>query len=256
MKKIAFSLFAVLTMALVSFTAEAQYVRGDVDQDGTVTVGDVASLIDYLLNGTWNDDPVTPPEEHEWVDLGLPSGTLWATCNIGANAPEEYGDYFAWGETKPKSFYSFSTYKWSSGNYNTLTKYCNNSEYGEVDGKTKLELEDDAAYVNWGPSWRIPTTNQLAELCTNCTHADTTMNNVKGVLVTGPNGNTMFMPLAGCREDSLLHGDNLMGYYWSDELISTTSYAAFYFNLSSWRYWFGYRRANGFTVRAVYMPQD
>ena len=255
MKKILTGLFAVMALMLVSFTAGVEYQRGDVDQNGSVNIADVTCLIDYLLTGSWDNTP-EPQDEHEWVDLGLPSGTLWATCNVGASSPEESGDYFAWGETEPKETYSFATHKWCNGKYNTLTKYCNNSEYGEVDGMTKLELEDDAAYVNWGPSWRIPTTRQLSELCNNCTHEVTTINEVKGVLITGPNGNTMFMPYAGSREDDSLLGVNLLGDYWSDELISTNPSAAFYFNLASWRYWFGYSRANGFTIRAVYVPQD
>ena len=108
MKKISSLLFVSLLM-LASFTAGMEYPRGDVDYDGQVSIKDVTCLIDYLLNGTWGDEPVTPPDDHEYVDLGLPSGTLWATCNVGANAPEEYGDFFAWGETEPKDLYEWST---------------------------------------------------------------------------------------------------------------------------------------------------
>ena len=126
------SFLIVLLLMLTSFTAGAQeYPRGDVNQDGAVNISDVTclidnllsgvpegdvnqdgvanisdvtSLIDYLLSGSWPDDPVTPPDLHEWVDLGLPSGTLWATCNVGASNPEELGSYFAWGETATKDF--------------------------------------------------------------------------------------------------------------------------------------------------------
>ena len=167
------SLLAVLLLMLVSFTANSQdYPRGDVSQDGNVSISDVTCLIDYLLSGTWPDEPVTPPDDHEWVDLGLPSGTLWATCNVGANAPEEFGDYFAWGETAPKDYYDWDNYKWCNGNDSTLTKYCNDSTYGYngfVDNKVELDPEDDAAYVNWGPSWRMPTLNQTQELWQDCT---------------------------------------------------------------------------------------
>ena len=123
----------------------------------------------FISCGDDKDEPVDDHDDHEYVDLGLPSGTLWATCNIGANAPEEYDDYFAWGETKPKDYYSEDNYKWyrsdsvSSGytKYNTdrLRGY-----NGFIDNKTELDLEDDAAYVNWGPSWRTPTTNQQFKL--------------------------------------------------------------------------------------------
>ena len=132
-----------------------------------VTVIDVTTQTTILL-------PVTvtqPIDNHEWVDLGLPSGTLWATCNVGANTPEEYGDYFAWGETEPKDYYGWNTYKWCNGSRYTLTKYCTDSSYGYngfVDNKAELDPEDDAAYVNWGSSWRIPTTEQQCELYENC----------------------------------------------------------------------------------------
>ena len=122
--------------------------RGDVDGDGKVGIADVTALIDYLLSGTWGDES---SDAHEWVDLGLPSGTLWATTNIGATNPEDYGDYFAWGETEPKDVYDWSTYKWCNGSNTTLTKYCTSSSYGYIgftDGKTELDAGDDAAYVN------------------------------------------------------------------------------------------------------------
>ena len=110
-------------------------------------------------------------DNHEWVDLGLPSGTLWATTNVGASKPEEYGDYFAWGETKPKSVYDWDTYKWCKGDdYHQLTKYCNLSNYGDngfVDNKTELDPGDDAAYVNWGSKWRMPSLEQMQELRDN-----------------------------------------------------------------------------------------
>ena len=130
MKKFS-SFLVLLLLMLASLAANAQdYPRGDVDRDGRVNISDVTILIDFLLQGTWPDEPVTPPDEHEWVDLGLSSGMLWATCNVGANAPEDYGNYFAWGETEPKEDYTWETYKWCNGTYNTQTKYCTNSSYG------------------------------------------------------------------------------------------------------------------------------
>jgi hypothetical protein len=136
----------------------------------------------------------------------LPSGTLWATCNIGANSPEEYGDYFAWGETAPKDDYNWSNYKWCNGTLNKLTKYSTRSSYGYkgfVDNKTVLDPEDDAAYVNWGSSWRMPTTEQMQELIDNCSSVWTTQNGVNGRLFTGPNGNTMFLPATGVWSNSI-----------------------------------------------------
>lgn len=128
--------------------------------------------------------------------------------NIGANAPEEYGGYLSWGETSPKDYY-WSVYKWCNGNYDLLTKYCNNDYYGYngfADGKTELDPEDDAAYVNWGSLWRMPT-KQQTELRTQCTWTWTTRNEVKGHLVTDPNGNTLFLPAAGDRHYYTLCGD-------------------------------------------------
>ena len=240
---------------LASFTASAQvYPRGDVDQNGKVNIADVATLIDYLLTGTW-DEPVTP--DHEYVDLGLPSGTLWATCNVGANAPEEYGDYFAWGETEPKDVYNWSTYKWCNGSSTTLTKYCTNSSYGTVDNKKELDPEYDAAYVNWGENWRMPTYDQQTELRTKCTWTWTTQNGVNGRLVTGPNGNSLFLPAAGYRYGSSFGDAGSWGIYWSHTLYSSNTRNAYgvYFDSGDVD-WCNESRCYGFTVRAVRVPQN
>ena len=241
---------------LASFTASAQeYQRGDVNYDGQVSISDVTSLIDYLLSGSWPEDPVTPPDTHEYVDLGLPSGTLWATCNVGATAPEEYGDYFAWGETEPKEEYDWNNYKWCNGSENTMTKYCSNSSFGIVDNKTELDPEDDAAYVNWGPSWRMPTHEQQKELLDNCTWEWTAYFGVTGCLFTGPNGNTLFFPGAGYHYYDIWSGNDDGGICWSRTIDPEYNYAC-YFNF----YMFGVscnfssRRMDGFTVRAVRIP--
>ena len=293
------SLLVVLLLMLASFAANAQgYPRGDVNQDGTVNISDVTclidnllagvpegdvnqdgvanisdvtSLIDYLLSGSWPDEPATPPDNHEWVDLGLPSGTLWATCNVGASSPEEYGDHFAWGETAPKDYYGWSTYKWCINRYydgyewrHNLTKYCTNSYQGYksfYDNKRVLDPEDDAAYVNWGASWRMPTTEQQQELVENCTWTETTLNGVKGRLVTGPNGNTIFMPLAGRYVEDLVLGYSYLQYagsfgdYWSRTLASSPTYRARKLSIESGVSWkFTSERYVGMTVRAVRIP--
>jgi hypothetical protein len=160
------------------------------------------------------------------VDLGLPSGTLWADRNVGAATPEDYGDYFAWGETESKDYYDWSTYKWCNGSATTLTKYCTQSSYGSVDGKTTLNLDDDAAYVNMGAKWRTPTYEELNELWTKCTWSKTTQNGVYGRKVTGPNGNSIFLPSAGYRMDSNVNSVGTYGSYWSSMLHeSDLSYA-------------------------------
>ena len=296
MKKFS-SLLVVLLFMLASFSAHAQgYPRGDVDRDGSVNISDVTCLIDnllngisegdvdqdgavnisdatclidYLLQGTWPDDPVAPPDTHEYVDLGLPSGTLWATCNVGASSPEDCGDYFAWGETEPKGYYDWSTYKWfaegwrdeeGTWHYYGLTKYCTTSRNGYyffIDGKTKLDPEDDAAYVNWGPSWRMPTQEQLRELYV-LTWRWTTRNGVNGRLFTGPNGNTLFLPAAGYRGYESLSSVGTKGYYWSrmlvpDPLLDMRAYCLF-FNYDEFRWYDDDMRYRGQTVRAVRVP--
>ena len=223
----------------------------DCNMDGRVNVSDVTSLIDFVLKGKWPEVP------HEWVDLGLPSGTLWATCNIGADSPEDCGDYFAWGETEPKEVYSWTNYKWCNGTYDTMTKYCSNSDYGAngfVDNKKELDPEDDAAYVNWGSSWRMPTMAQLQELVENCTWQWTTRNGVEGQLAKGPNGKTLFLPAARYRYDSSLSDEEISGDYWSREGGYGTSYLAYdlYFMSAGDVYWDDFiSRRDGLTVRPV-----
>ena len=165
---------------------------------------------------------------HEYVDLGLPSGTKWATCNVGANKPEEYGGYYAWGETEEKENYSWETYKWCNGSENTMTKYCIDSDYGTVDNKTVLDLEDDVAHVKWGGSWRMPTKAELEELRTKCTWQWTTLNGINGYKVTGPNGNSIFFPDAGYRDGSNVYDSDDCGFYWSGSLGSNYSDSACY----------------------------
>ena len=197
-----------------------------------------------------------------FVDLGLPSGTLWATCNIGANSPEEYGDYFAWGETEGyndgKTYFDFSTYKWCNGSNNTMTKYCDNSSYGYngfTDAKTELDLEDDAAYVNWGPAWRMPSIEQFRELINSnyTTTTRTEQNGVYGCKITSKkNGNSIFLPGAGYRHYGLLGS----GYYWSRTLISDEPYFAgtLFFDSSSISMCCG-GRCDGQSVRPVHSPE-
>ena len=225
--------------------------NADTDQNGSVNIADVTELIDYLLNGkwSWGHDP------SDYVDLGLPSGTLWATCNVGANTPEDYGDYFAWGETTPKDYYNWDYYKWCNGSYSTLTKYCTIDYFGYngiVDNKTDLEPEDDAAYVNWGENWRMPTLEQLEELLNNCTWTWTSQNGVNGQVVTGLNGCTMFLPAAGNRRSSSLNGAG-SGYYWSRTLSSKslTAYSFYFLRGGEYWGWNTFERYYGLTVRAV-----
>lgn len=160
------------------------------------------------------------------VDLGL--SVKWASCNVGATQPEESGDYFAWGEVKPKSVYDWSTYKYFNGPDNTLTKYNSDSRYGRVDNKSTLEAQDDAATVNWGGAWRMPTKAEQDELRTKCKWVWTTLNGVNGYKVIGPNGNSIFLPAAGCMYGGALRSAGSGGYYWSSSLYSGNPCDAYY----------------------------
>jgi hypothetical protein len=149
--------------------------------------------------------------EPEYVDLGL--SVKWATFNEGATSPEDYGDYFAWGETEPKETYSWATYKWCDGTQNTMTKY------NATDGKTILEPTDDAAQVHRGGKWRMPTKAECQELIDSCTWEWTTSNNISGYRVTGPNGHSIFLPAGGVRIGNASYAIGEFGYYWSSSLM-------------------------------------
>ena len=195
---------------------------------------------------------------HEWVDLGLPSGIKWATCNVGAITPEGYGDYFAWGETSPKSNYTLETYKFrtSGDSYKNVkfSKYNTKRSHGKVDNKTTLEISDDAARVNWGGNWRMPTYNEWDELKNNCTWTWATQNGVGGYKVTSrTNGNSIFLPAAGDRSGASVYYVGSFGCYWSSSLLeSDPSYAydLLYFSSGDVDRNVSYRY-DGRTVRAV-----
>jgi hypothetical protein len=153
---------------------------------------------------------------HDYVDLGL--SVKWATCNLGATAPEEYGNYYAWGEITTKDSYTWENYTLANGSYDALTKYCDNSSYGTVDNKTTLEAADDAATQNWGSNWRMPTIDEWEELLEKCTWTWTTKNGVNGYEVKATNGNSIFLPAAGYRYDGVLYSAGSGGHYWSSSL--------------------------------------
>ena len=166
------------------------------------------------LDATINEPGHGFENGHEWVDLGL--SVKWATCNVGATTPEEYGVYFAWGEVEPKTTYNWSTYKYGTDE-DQLTKYCNDSSRGKdgfMDNKTVLDPEDDAATANWGGAWRMPTDAEFSELINNCTWTWTTQNSVNGHKVTGPNGNSIFLPVAGLMHVDTLDYAGSLGFYW------------------------------------------
>lgn len=199
-------------------------------------------------------------EAHEYVDLGLPSGTLWATMNVGANSPEEFGEFYSFGEVVSnkdgKTLFNWSTYKWCNGRANNLTKYCPVDSLGAVDGKKLLDLQDDAAYVNWGPHWRMPNYHQLQELVNSCAWSESEMNGVPGFEVKGPNGKTMFLPSSGWYNGKNHDGVGKGGDYWGANVSGSDA-------KNGWGFWFyngkyGYAirfpRYFGRAVRPVYVP--
>lgn len=188
-----------------------------------------------------------------WIDLGLPSGILWAISNIGADYPEDYGDYFAWGETEPKNTYSWNTYHFGS-DYNKLSKYCNNPVYGIygfTDNLTTLQLSDDAAAANWGEDWRMPTYDEWEELYQYTTQTWTTLNDVNGILFTASNGNCIFLPAAGYRMFNETNTTGFHGTYWSSSLDTDGPYNSWGFYFDSDFYMGQGTRYLGKPVRAV-----
>ena len=198
-----------------------------------------------------NDDISGTISGHAYVDLGL--SVKWATCNVGASKPEDYGDYYAWGETTTKSDYSWKTYKWCKGTDDTMTKYCTDSDYGTVDNRTTLTSSDDVATVKWGSKWRMPTKEEMKELDEDCTWTWTTQNGVRGMKVKGPNGNSIFLPAAGYRYGTDLNGRGSDGHYWSATLNENSSDDAYYlFFNDGYYYWVSwFFRYYGHTVRPV-----
>ncbi|MBR3947050.1 MAG: InlB B-repeat-containing protein [Bacteroidales bacterium] len=192
---------------------------------------------------------------HKFIDLGLPSGTKWALTNVGSTTPEGYGDYFAWGETTPKDTYNWNTYEYCNGGYNKLTKYCSIAEYGDngfTDALTTLQASDDAATVNWGAGWRMPTIEDMSELYNSCTHEWTTQNGVNGRKFTGLNGNSIFLPSSGYRYDGSFGDVGSHGLYWLSSLQTFGPDAAWVFDFgSNNHYVVNSKRYYGYSVRPV-----
>lgn len=191
-----------------------------------------------------------------FVDLGLPSGILWATCNVGAKTPFELGNLYAWGETQPKNFYSWSNYKWASnyvhdkwGRPCDFTKYCSDIKYGIIDNKSILDLIDDAAFVNCGESWRMPTYDELRELYSNCNWEileKTDSTSVAGCIgISKHNNNSIFFPCDDLDNDVYF-------YFWSSSLSidNTNCGSCVYFGENEF-VWLRQFRNQGFPVRAV-----
>lgn len=196
------------------------------------------------------------PVSHEYVDLGLPSHTLWATCNIGADNPYDNGSYFAWGETVGnKNAYNESTYKFYTNGGSRILKYDitdNDScdENAMIENRTSLKSEDDAASINWGEEWCTPSVEQYEELLKNCTIVEKKVKRHNGLLITGPSGSSIFLPLAGVyyKNNKLYQGEE--GYYWTKDLSPKVPSIAAFLHLK--RLEIRYQdRYNGFPIRPV-----
>jgi len=186
------------------------------------------------------------------VDLGL--SVRWATVNVGAIKPEEYGNYFAWGETKPKDIYNWSSYKYCQGSYQSLTKYNTHSSNGLVDSITTLELGDDVAHIIWGGDWRMPTEAEFTELRNNCTWVWTIVNGIYGYKiksrVSGFEDNSIFLPAAGALNTDLFNVGT-SGYYWTCNLVTYSYLAGYLYFNSNFLYTRGIDWSIGQSVRPV-----
>lgn len=192
---------------------------------------------------------------HEYVDLGL--SVKWATCNIGSETPEGIGYKYAWGETQPKNTYNWGNYLYCNGSENSQNKYVTGRYYDKVDNKTILEKKDDAAYVNWGKGWRMPTYEEIKELEEECMWSWITINGIEGYKVTGPSGYSIFLPSDGRYAYDGRYRTGALGY-WSSSLCQDQYYSDCAYYMYFWssgysigEYRYDIRRCTGLRVRAV-----
>lgn len=212
----------------------------------TFTCGTATATAEITQEGA-----VLKENGHEYVDLGLPSGLKWATCNIGASVPEQIGNYYAWGETETKTSYYSSTYVYYSGGYTKYT-YWYESSSGTPDKKATLDLSDDAARKNWGGRWRMPTKEEAEELLSNCTHTNTTINGVKVQKITGSNGNYIIMPYNSRMFGTMLQDSPSCAWVWTSSHYQGSNYK----NSEAWTlngdHLYDYLRYDGFPIRPVF----
>lgn len=247
--KITLKAIAAIMLSMAMVFAVGCKPENDPENGGNDNGG--GSEVTFTVSGNY--------QGHNYVDLGLPSGNLWATCNLGADVPESYGAFIAWGETQPKdTTYWWDTYKYSAtDDFHGLTKYCCNAEFGFngfYDGLRVLLDEDEAAKANWGGDWRMPSHNDWEELVDNCSSEWVTIDDVKGKLFTASNGNTLFLPAAGLIS-YMVDAVNVHGHYWMNELVESgvTVAQEFMFSAND-NSLIGTYRCYGQSVRPVYSP--
>ena len=258
---------AGIVEAINNTTAAVNSLIAAVNSGNTSAAAALAQIIqklEELKEKIGNVTPPTPQPTDEYVDLGL--SVKWATKNLGASKPSDYGNYYTWGETEPKAEYTWATYKWmqtGQSDWKHITKYTIADGKTEGiwydaggnfvgDNKTTLEAADDAATRKLGSPWRMPTMIELQELIDHCTWTWTTQDGKNGYEVKGTNGNSIFLPAAGYREGSELNGAGSWGRYWSSSLSTGRSFNArvLYFR-SDGHAWNDTSRYPGFTVRPV-----
>ena len=268
MKKLIYLLMSLSFVAFVSCDDDKALSESGSNGDSNGNV----SAVSVYKSGT--------EDGHDYVDLGLTSGTLWATANVGAKTPQDYGNYYAWGETSTKETYNWRTYKYGSAGYQ-LVKYCNCTSMGKdgfTDSKTTLDLSDDAAAANWGGKWRMPTLEQRDELRNECYWVWTESynnSNVKGYIVYKAKSSSdkgkeiykgeapslsytlsdahIFLPATGSRYNDDLSRAGSCGHYWSSSLDTDSPSSARGIDFSSagvLNYYDDYR-CDGQSVRAV-----
>ena len=222
------------------------YVRAYATNSAGISYGEQKEFTTLDVDGGNEDnDDSGEIAGHEFVDLGLPSGLKWATCNVGASSPEDYGDYFAWGETNTKAEYDWDTYLHCNDDGNG---WCDNGE-ATINSDISGNAQYDAATANWGGSWRMPTIDEMQELINHCEWEWIQVNGVKGSKVIGPNGSCIFLPAAGSRYGaSLDYGAN----YWSSTPNDYFDYFAYQLTFgSNYQNLKNYYRFHGLTVRPV-----
>lgn len=238
---------------------DSEVANGNILDNSIVFIQDSKEISTHgTIYKTVNWSVLAKPELYEWIDLGLPSGLKWATCNIGATKPEEYGLYFAWGETQGYSGitdtkkFNWADYKLCGGSSSTLTKYNNNSSYGAIDTLTTLEQVDDVAYQS-DKMCRMPTKADFEELTANTTSVWETLNGVNGRRFTSKtNGNSIFVPAAGSCYDGSVNDVGSYGDLWCSSLYESDSRGGWFlgFDSSGVNVYGSYRR-DGLSVRAV-----
>jgi len=239
--------FLILILMAPSMKAQST-LKGDMNNDGVLTITDVMIIVNKIIGLIPEDDYTTCPDNNHphAIDLGLPSGTKWSCCNIDATTPEDYGGYYAWGETEGKLKYDWSSYIHCDGTSST----CHNLN-GEICG-----TQYDVAQEKWKNGWLMPTIEQNRELIDNCTYEWTTINDIKGIMFTGTNNARIFIPAGGYYSDNGIINNNSEGAYWSSQNQSNQSNASIlYFKPNYASADMVSELCRGLNVRPVIMPQ-